>query len=179
MLSLGHVTLLFVLTGRQKPNSFLPLAWFGYLKQQFCELKRTVGCRLSLASNTSFVSTKVCLSRQTFCRDKLTVVTTNFVFCIDKSMSASTHTCLSRQIFLTTKVLSRQKYFVATNILLCRDKSFVAASILLSRQTRVHGDKGFVATKMILLAAPASDSRQQTSSSSKLRAGCVFRDTVA
>ena len=43
--------------------------------------------------------------------------------------------------------LSRQTYF-------CRDKKRV-----LSRQTRVCRDETFVVTKMILVAAPANDSK--------------------
>ena len=67
--------------------------------------------RVLSRQNTSFVATKVFLSRQTyFCHDKRFVAT---------SLLLSRHT--------------RQKYFVATNIILSRLK-FVAASILLSRQ---------------------------------------------
>ena len=88
----------------------------------------------------------------------------------------------SRQTFVATKItrlLMRQKYsvfaFVATKTF-CHDKhnfvatkSFLSASILLSRQrtcfvatntsrqTRVCRNKTFVATKMILAAAPVND----------------------
>ena len=77
---------------------------------------------------TSFVPTKVCLPRQNFCLDKI--------------MFVAIKLC---NMFLATKVLSRQAYF-------CHDKRHV-----LSRQTRVCRDKSFVATKMILVAAPAND----------------------
>ena len=55
--------------------------------------------------------------------------------------------CLSRQITCLSwqRFLARQAYF-------CRDKRRV-----LSREKRVCGDKTFVTTKMILVAAPAND----------------------
>ena len=78
-------------------------------------------------------------------------------------------------IFVATKVLSQQ-IFVATNTVCldkhtfsfplfccCCDETFVRTSILLSRQTRVCRDKTFVATKMILEAAPANDISQRPS----------------
>ena len=113
------------------------------------------------------------LSQQTRdCRDNHVFVTTKHFFCRDKSMLVatkrfvatkvastsillsrqktcfvSTKLCLSRQIFVVTNVLSRQKYFVPTNI-------------IFSRQNFCHGKHTFVATKMILMAAPASDNPQ-------------------
>ena len=44
------------------------------------------------------------------------------IFCRDKSMLVATNIILSRQIFVITKCLSRQKYFVATNIILSHQK---------------------------------------------------------
>ena len=77
---------------------------------------------ISVAKNTSFVATKACLSRQTyFCRNK-TFVATNICRDKHKSMLVATNTCFSRQIFVAKKVLSRQKYFVATNIILSRQR---------------------------------------------------------
>ena len=86
---------------------------------------------------TSFVTTEVCLSRQTFCCD----------------------TCVCHN---KTHLLSWQKYD-------CRDKKYIATNRCLSWQTFCH-DKNmlacilslrqqmcFVTTKMILVAAPASD----------------------
>ena len=86
--------------------------------------------------------------------------------CRDKTFRA-TNTCLSQQICVSTNILSRQNIF-------CRDKhNFVSTKVLsrqayfccdkrrlLSRQTRVCRDKTFVAAKMILVAAHASDSWQ-------------------
>ena len=88
----------------------------------------------------NFVEPKL-LSRHTyFCRDKHVFVATKYLFCHDKSMLVAKNTCLSRQI-----------YFVVTNIILSR-QNFVAASILLSRQKAC-----FVPRKIILVAAPAND----------------------
>ena len=55
---------------------------------------------------------------------------------------------------------------------LTRQKTcFVATNTCLSRQTRVSGDKSFVATKMILMAAPASDNQQL---SNMIQKRCTF-----
>ena len=56
--------------------------------------------------------------------------------------------CREKNIFIATKVVPRQAYF-------CRDERRV-----LSRETRVNRDKTFVATKMSLVAAPASDTQR-------------------
>ena len=84
-------------------------------------------------------------------------VATKHVFCRDKSMLAATKV-LSGQIRVCpdkTRLLSRQKY-------VCRYKHFVATSILLSQQKTCFVETNtcfsrqkFVATKMILVAAPA------------------------
>ena len=85
--------------------------------------------------------------------------------------------CHDKIMFVATNVLSQQtSKLVATNVLLqqnyvCRDTNmFVTTktSVLLSRQTTwfvatdtcVCSDKHFVATKMILAAAPANDKQQ-------------------
>ena len=95
---------------------------------------------LSLAGAATSIIT--CLSRQNrsfVCRDKYRC----FV---------ATKVCLSRHkhVFIATNIC-RDKSFVATKTF-CRDKRFVAASTLLSRQKTC-----FVATKIILVAAPAND----------------------
>ena len=75
------------------------------------------------------------LSRQTcVCRNRT-------VFCRVKSMLVATNTyaCRDKHNFVATKVFSRQAYF-------CRD------------ERRVFVGLCFVATKMILVAAPATDS---------------------
>ena len=87
--------------------------------------------------STSFVATKVCLSRQNYvCHDKAFVVTN---ICRDKhefdKSFVSTRTRLSRQNFCHDK-----HTFVVTKDVFCRDKHM------------------FVATKTILVEAPANDS---------------------
>ena len=102
-------------------------------------------------------TTKHILSRQIF-------VATNIIF-------VETSLLLSRQTRKNTPFVETKVHvFAATNIILsrqayfCRDKRRV-----LSRQTQSHGcrDKTFIATKMILVAAPASDiPREQTATTS-------------
>ena len=95
----------------------------------------------------SFVSTKVCLSREK--------KTTSFVatkVCLLRQRFAATKLCLSRHFCRVRKFL--KAYF-------CRNKRRV-----LSRQTPVCCDKqAFVATKKILVAAPANDSAARVLSS--------------
>ena len=94
------------------------------------------------ATSIILVATKV-LSRQKYAfRDKTFVATKVFV----------KHVCVSRQV-LSRQVLSRQAYF-------CREKT-----CLLSRQTRFCRYKTFVATEMILVAAPTNETCQLRSSS--------------
>ena len=102
-----------------------------------------------------FVVTKRLLRQTHICRDKHTFVGTKDVLCCDKHVSGATKVSLSWQnfcrdkiMFVTRKVLLRQAYF-------CCNKRCV-----LSRQTRVCCNKAFVATKMILVAAPANDNIQ-------------------
>ena len=89
-----------------------------------------------------------------FCHDKHVVVTTKHVFCRDKSMLVvtqlfvATNKCLLRQLFVVTKVLSRQKYYVSTNIILSRQAYFCRD------KTRVCRDKTFVATKLCFWQLP-------------------------
>ena len=88
------------------------------------------------------------LSRQMFCRGTRLFVS---MFAVTKLLSQQnyvsrqnifvvTHICRDKNVFVTTKVLSRQAYF-------CRDKRRV-----LSQQTHVCCDKSkLVATKLCLL----------------------------
>ena len=109
----------------------------------------------------SFVATEVRLSRQKFllrqayfCCDKHMFVATKHVFRCDKSMLVATkllsrQTRVVQQIFVVTNRLSRQKYFVATNIILslqtfCRSKhTFVATKIVFCRDIRFSHDKNY------------------------------------
>ena len=95
-----------------------------------------------------FVVTKVLLWQAYFCRNKRHVLLHMFVM-TEVNLSWQNYVCcnkcLLRQKHVMTKVLSRQAYF-------CRDKRRV-----LLWQTRVCRDKTFVATKIILVSAPAND----------------------
>ena len=83
-------------------------------------------------------------------------VATKHVFCRDKSVLAATKRLSRQNVFVATKLLSRQ-IFVAINTCLCRNKhTFVATKHLyLSRQTKdlFCRDKHVI----ILVAAPAND----------------------
>ena len=101
-------------------------------------------CLLSLAGAATsiiFFATNIILSRQKSC-----FVETKY-FCHDKHN------------FVTTNiVLSRPKDVFCHDKHVCRDKHAFVATKVLSRQTRVCRNKSFVATKMLFVAAPASDS---------------------
>ena len=89
----------------------------------------------------SFVTTNIFLSWQNLYCDKHMLLATSLFLsrqtrvCGDKTVVA-TNMCLSGQIFVATKLVSQQKYFVVTN---------VTASILLSQQKMC-----FVVTNMCL-----------------------------
>ena len=127
---------------------------------------------------------KACLPRQNFCCDKIMCVSTKYIFvekkhvfyrdksmltfvatnifCRDNIFVADKHNFVapkpfSRETYFRhdkTPLLSRQKYACRPTKPLSRQIYLVAASILLSRQKRC-----FVATKMILVAAPANDNK--------------------
>ena len=88
-------------------------------------------------------------------------------FCRDKHLlSRQKYACRDRT-FVTTKYFCRDKrVFFATSIFLSRkktcfiNKSKLVATKVLSRQNYVCRDKTFVATKIILVAAPAMDKRE-------------------
>ena len=67
--------------------------------------------------NASFVATKICLSQQNGCRDKILFVAKNI--------------CRNKHNFVATKILSRQAYFCPDKGRVCRDKPFVATKIIL------------------------------------------------
>ena len=107
-----------------------------------------------------------------FCRDKSLLLQTRL-------LSGQKYACRYKTFF-ATNTLSRQKYFVATNIILsrqkyaCRDKTFFTTTYcrdknILSRQSLFCLDKSFVAasivrdnsfvsTKMTVVVALANDS---------------------
>ena len=93
--------------------------------------------------NTSFVVTKVCLSRQ---KSVFIFVTTKLllrqIFVATNTFLSQQKFCYDKHIFVATKVcLSRQNY-------VCHDKTFVAIKIFCSGK-----HDSFVATKVILGAA--------------------------
>ena len=130
--------------------------WVGRSVSWNCDLDSCViiggSCHQYFCRDKCSVATNACLSRQTilsrqayFYRDKHVFVTTIHVFCRDKSMLVANRTFVAT--FVATEIFCHDKHnFVAT-------KTFVTASIFLSRQKTC-----FVATKMILVAAPANDS---------------------
>ena len=136
---------------RHKPVTPTPQPHYPHL-YHWREVPQVLFCldKTRLLSQQKYIvcRDKICLSRQTqFCRAKIFVAW---------NLLLSRLTCVCRN---KTPLLSRQKYA-------CRDKTFVAniilsrqnaASILLSRQNMCLSRQGFVATKIILAAAPAND----------------------
>ena len=144
-------------------------------KYVFCRdktrLLSTKLCLYTCLSRQIFVATNIILSRQNFCRYKHTFVATNTclswhskimflaTYNCDKYLSQKAQFCRNNFFFVTTSILlwrqtrvCRDKnMLVATKLLYCT-KRFVTTSILLTRQKTC-----FVATKMILVAARASD----------------------
>ena len=106
-------------------------------------------CLLS-RQNTSFVVTKVCLSRQNFCLNKIMFVTT-------KHLLGQTCVCHNKTFVMTTILLLQQKMcFVMTYTCLlqqkyaCCDKTFVATKLCLSWQ-KFFVTKYYVVTSILLL----------------------------
>ena len=104
----------------------------------------------------SFVATK-----RVFCRDESMPDATellsrqNYV-CRDKSFVA-TNICRDKHVFVATKASMSQTKRLPRQTHFCCDKTLVATGLHLSRQ-----NTGFVATKMILVAAPANDTPGHT-----------------
>ena len=109
--------------------------------------------RVFLCDRHIFVVTNIVATKHVFCHD-------NGMLVVTKLLSRQTHVCHD-------KYLSQQKYA-------CHDKTSVVTKLCLSRQTFCHGrhtcvatedvfcqDKAFVATKLMLVAVPASDTKQQ------------------
>ena len=115
-----------------------------------------------------------------FCRDKIHLLSRQKYACREKTFVA-TKLCLSWQnifvatkrlsqifvttnVFVTTKVLWWQAYFcrdkrhvLSWQICVCHNKSKLFVTKVLSQQNYVCCDKSFVATKMMLVAAPTND----------------------
>ena len=92
-----------------------------------------------LWQNMSFVTTKVCLSRQNYASHD------NFFFLRQNFWHDKYYVCPSKSFIATSLLLLWQ-----TRV--CHDKTH-----LLSRQKYACHDKTFVATKMILMTAPTND----------------------
>ena len=110
-----------------------------------------VATKVLSRQNTSFVATKVCLSRQ-------------------NQVLAGAATSI---IFVATKVIATNT-FVATKHVFCRDKSMFLATKLLSRQAYFCLDKRRVCRdrKMILVAAPANDTSEPLGTLRAVRSVC-------
>ena len=106
-------------------------------------------CLSPSRQNTSFVPTKVCLLRQKVlsqqnCLLRQTIFDSTKRLCL----------CLPRQSFVATSILL-WLYLYTTQISLSR-QNYVCHDKYVSRQKYVCHDKTFVATKMMLVAAPAN-----------------------
>ena len=89
-----------------------------------------------------------------FCRNKTHLLSRqNTSFVATKVCLSWQKFCRGKHVFVATKHV-----FVETKDVFCRDKRMLVETKRLSRQTRVCLEKTFVATKIILVAAPASDS---------------------
>ena len=127
-------------------------------KHAFCRDKSMLVVTKVLSRKKTFVTLNICLDKHHFvvyfCHDKSMLVETKLLSPRDKHNLVATGILLSQQ----TRVCrdkTRQKYA-------CRDKTFVAINTCLSQQYFFCRDKHmfmFVATKTILMAAPASDKR--------------------
>ena len=126
-------------------------------KYNFCRDKYFSRQTHACCDKHVFVTTKKSLSRQKYaCRDKILLFAT-------KRLS---RICRDKHVFVGTKVISRQTYFVATKDVFCRDKHVLVATKcdkkvnrdkIMFVATNISRDTSFVATKIILVAAPADD----------------------
>ena len=104
------------------PLTSLSVLW--QLKYQFCRDK-------SFVATNMLVATKVSLSGQNFCHNKIMFVITKY-FCCNETF-VRTNTCLSQQAYF------------------CHDKTcFVIRNACLLRQKKACCDKTLVATKLCL-----------------------------
>ena len=72
--------------------------------------------QIRVCRDTTFVATKLCLSRQNFCRDKY--LSQQTLFCRDKNVFVVTkHVfCRDKSMTVATKLLSRQNYVSTINL---------------------------------------------------------------
>ena len=117
---------------------------------------------MGAATSVIFGATKV-LSQQTFCLPQRKYACCDKHVCHNETFVA-TNICLDKHNFVTTKVLLPQAYFCrgkhvffATENVFCCNKSMLVTTKKLLQQTCVCRDKGFVATKNLLVAPAAND----------------------
>ena len=103
--------------------------------------------------STSFVMTKVCLSQQNICHDKIIFVATKL---LSRQIFLVTNVCCNKS-FVTTKVCLSWQTFCHKNILQ-QAYFYPDKRCVLSQQTRLCCDNVSVMTKMILVAVPANES---------------------
>ena len=113
-----------------------------------------------LQQKMCFVETKHVFVTTTFLlQQKMCFVETKHVF-VTTTFLLQQKMCFveTKHVFVTTTFLLQQKMcFVETNTCLSRQHFCCNKRCVLLRQTRVCHDNIFVATKMILVAAPAHD----------------------
>ena len=142
-------------------------------RQNTCLSQQKYAC----SDKIMFVATKV-LSRQAYvCHDKRLVLSRETRVCCDKRMLVATKLLLSQNYVFGDKYFSLQTF--------CRDRIYFFATIF-SQQNLfddkhtfvatkdvfcVCHDKTFVATKMILVAAPTND-RQHRFQRTEVGAAC-------
>ena len=118
-----------------------------------------------------FVETNTCLTKQVFCRDKHVfdktgVLSRHKYACRDKTYVTTNiyHWRELPQVSLlslaATKHLSRKNYCLSRQTRVCPHQRFAGTSFT-KRQEKRRKKTCFVATKMILVASPANDTRQR------------------
>ena len=154
-----------------------------------CSLSLMAAATIIIFVMTSFVATKHVFCRdksmlvmtKTYVRTKYFCVATNIIWSQQAYICCDKHVCRDKAFFTTNTRHDKHKFcdkmtnLVATSIHLmrqtrvCRDKAFFTTNTCChdkhkfcdkQNDKRVCRDKTFVATKMILAAAPANDSHQ-------------------
>ena len=163
----GHIHLN---TGVCHWRELLQVSFLSWQNGSFVTTKVCLSWQNFCCKKHIFVATNTVLSRQNFCCDKLIFIVTNMCSSWQNRSFVATKLCLLQQ-----NCCHDRHMFVAENI--CRDKCFVATKIfchdkhnfvttkayffrdkrhVLLRQTCLLR-QNFVATEMVLIAAPAND----------------------
>ena len=110
-------------------------------------------------SQKIFVMTNIILSWQKFCHGKHSFVVTKDGFHYDKYLSWQKF-CHNKHVFAAVNLNLSWQNFVVTSIFLSWQKTcFIATNPQLLWQTHNGHDKPFVATKIMLVAAPTNDNK--------------------